>query len=138
MDQRGREVEGRSGVVQLCWGSAWSTVCRNDRWNIYAWNIVCGQLGYREGCETRLIPECLCCIQHMILCAAFNTTDFYTSDSTVEQNPLIEATVDVWCQRGEPILTNCSINQPNNGCYINEFYRYAYITCTEGKNLEQN
>ena len=46
VDQRGREVEGRSGVVQLCIGGIWYTACRFDGWNSNSANTVCRELGY--------------------------------------------------------------------------------------------
>ena len=36
------------GVVEVCAGSSWGTVCGND-WNDATASIVCRQLGYQNG-----------------------------------------------------------------------------------------
>ena len=67
VNQTGREVEGRSGIVQLCWGSTWSTVCGFDGWSSHAANIVCEQLGYHKFCKTDK-AVLTACIKFVFVC----------------------------------------------------------------------
>ena len=134
MDQRGREVKERSGIVQLCPGDNWYTACRFDGWNIHAANIVCRELGYLGYGETsydvHLLLVNIFIIFYTLTGATAKSYNYNVSDEYLSQNRSVNREITIECQGSESTLAYCSVRPPDGGCSSQS---YANITCLQGK-----